>query len=92
MTKIRMTKDFTMPLDEIHEGIEKLGVALKENYGFEYKWEGKDRIEFKNKGAKGYIEIQGITIKLSIKLGMMYMAMAPMIKTKLEEFVNENIS
>ncbi len=92
MSKVQLKKKFTMTLDEVHEGLEKLGAGLKESFGMDYKWEGKNRVSFSHKYGKGHVDIQGNELVLEIKLGMMYMAMAPMVKKRITELADEYVT
>lgn len=92
MSKVQLKKKFTMSLDEVREGLEKLGAGLKETYGMDYQWEGKNRVSFSHKSGKGHVEIQGNELVLEIKLGMMYMAMAPMVKKRITELADEYVT
>lgn len=92
MASIHLKKAFTMSLAEVREGLEKLGAGLKQAQGMEYRWEGENKVTFSHKSGKGYIAIQGKEIVLELKLGIMYSAMAPMVKKKLTELADEYIS
>ena len=92
MSKIHLKKKFTMTLDEVHEGLEKLGAGLKEAYGMEYEWQGKNRVNFHHKSGKGHIEIHGNELVLDLKLGLMYSAMAPVVKRRITELADEYVT
>ena len=78
-----------MPLHEVREGVEKLGQGLQKEHGLKYRWESDCRVSFNHKAAKGFIEIQGNKLVLELKLGMLYVAMAPVVRKKLMEFADE---
>jgi putative polyhydroxyalkanoate system protein len=92
MSKVQLKKTFTMTLDEVREGLEKLGAGLKKAQGMNYQWESQDRIVFTHKSGKGFVEIRGNELVLELKLGMMYAAMAPMVKNKITDLANEHIT
>lgn len=92
MATIQLKKAFTMSLVEVREGLEKLGAGLKEAQGMEYHWEGENKVAFSHKSGKGHVEIKGKEVVLELKLGMLYSAMAPMVKSKLTELADEYIS
>ena len=92
MSKIYLTKPFTMTLEEVREGLEKLGGGLKESYGMDYKWDGKNKVIFKHKAGRGHVEIRGNELVLDLKLGIMYAAMAPVIKKRITEMADEYVT
>ncbi len=91
MSKVSLTREFTIPLQEVREGVEKLGKGLEDEHGLKYQWEGEDRVSFNHKAAKGFIEIRGNKVVLELKLGMLYVTMAPIIKKRLTEFADEHL-
>ena len=60
--------------------------------GMNYQWEGQDRIVFNHKSGKGFVEIRGNELVLELKLGMMYAAMAPVVKSKITALANEYVT
>ena len=91
MSKVSLIREFTIPLHEVRAGFDKLGQGLQEEHGMKYRWEGDDRISFHHKAAKGFIEIQGNKVVLELKLGMLYVTMAPIIRKRLTEFADEHL-
>jgi len=92
MSKIHLQKTFTMTLDEVREGLERLGEGLKQAQGMNYRWENENKVSFSHKSGSGSVEIKGSEIVLDLKLGLMYSAMAPMVKKKITELADEYIS
>lgn len=91
MAKVKITKTFTMPLDEVREGLEKIGKGLEAEHGLKYSWKHDDRVEFTHKSVKGFVEIQGNELLLELKLSMMFAAMAPVVKKRITEMADEHI-
>ena len=91
MAKIELRKSFTDDLEAIRRGIERLGDELKNEQGLSYRWVNDDRVEFKHKSANGYIQIENNELVLKMKLGMLYSAMAPMIKSRIKELADQHI-
>ena len=92
MSRIHLTKKFTMTLEEVRVGLEKLGAGLQESYGMEYKWEGKNKVAFKHKAGHGHVEIRGDELVLDLKLGLMYSAMSSMVKKRITELADEYVT
>lgn len=91
MATIHFKKAFTMSLDEVRNGIEQLGKALEKDQGMKYSWENDNKVVFQHKAAKGYVAIKGNEVELEMKLGMLYAAMAPLIKSKISEMAEQYI-
>lgn len=92
MAKVKLSKSFTMSLDEVREGIQKLADGLQEQQGMKYEWKGSDRIEFSHKSAKGFLQIEGNELVLELKLSMLYAAMASTVKKKITELADEHVT
>lgn len=91
MATIHFKKTFTMSHDEVRQGIEKLGQALQKDQGMSYQWENDNKAVFQHKAAKGFVAIKGNEVQLELKLGMLYSAMAPLIKSKISEMADKYI-
>lgn len=92
MATIHYKKAFTMSIEEVREGIEKLGQGLQ-SHGLKYHWENAERAVFSHKGGKGFIVIKGNQVELELKLqGFKYAAMAPLIKNRIVSMAEEYIS
>lgn len=91
MATIKVNKAYTMPMDELKQGIEKLGENLKAENGLEYHWETEQKVSLKHKAGKGDLKIEADQVVLQLKLGMLYSAMAPMIKKRIVELADELI-
>jgi len=92
MATIQFEKPFAMSPEEVRAGIEKLGQSLQQQQGIQYRWENDDRVVFQHKAAKGYIQIHAAKVELEIKVGMLYSAMAPMMRSKIKEVADKYIT
>lgn len=81
-----------MSLQQVREGVERLGQELQNEHGLKYQWQGDDRVNFNHKAVKGFVEIQDNKLILELKVGMLYVVMVPLIKKQLVEFLDENLS
>lgn len=91
MATIKLSKKYTMPIDQVRLGIEKLGEQLQQEQGMKYSWESENKAVFKHKAAKGFICIQDDCVELELKLGLLYSAMAPILKSKIQEMADQHI-
>lgn len=91
MATVQLKKTFTMAHDEVRHGIEQLGQGLEKEHGLQYRWESDNKAVFQHKAAKGHIAISGNEVHLVLKLGMMYSAMAPIIKSRISAMAEEYI-
>ena len=92
MAKIEINKAFTMDLDEVRAGMEKMAESLKSEHGMQYQWDTDDSISFKHKAGKGSLRIVGNELQLSLKMSMLYAAMAPVVRSRINEWADEYIS
>ena len=92
MAKIKIQKTFTLPVEEVRAGLEKIGQGLKDEHGLNYQWVNDKRVEFTHKSVKGFVDINDNDIVLQLKLGMLYAAMAPVVKKRIAEMADKYIS
>lgn len=91
MSDIHIEKSFTMSLDELKQGIEKLAQQLQSEHGLQYQWDNDNQVSFKHKAAKGKVEIVGDVVQLSFKLGLLYKPMAGMIKSQINTLADKYV-
>ena len=91
MAKVEVTKTFTMDVEEVKKGMKEMADNLAAEHGMNYQWVGETEISFKHKAGKGSLKIVGQQLQLSIKLSMMYSAMAPVIKKRIVDWSEEHI-
>ncbi len=91
MAKVEVNKTFTMSIEEVTKGMQEMAESLASEHGMNYRWEGDSEISFKHKAGKGSLKIVGQELRLSIKLSMMYSAMAPVIKKRIVDWSEEYI-
>ena len=91
MAHIRIEKPFTMPLNEVQLGIEKIAKSLEKNQGMSYSWVTDDKVEFSHKAGKGSIAIEQNQLVMQLKIGMLYSAVAPVVKKKVQEYADKHI-
>lgn len=91
MATIKVNKTFTMSIEQVRLGIEKLGEQLQKEQGMKYSWESENKALFQHKAAKGFICIKEDCVELELKMGMLYSAMAPLLKSKIQEMADQYI-
>lgn len=92
MAKVRLTKKFTMCLDDVRKGMQDIAQRLQDEQGMTYKWVGEDRVEFSHKTGKGSLHLEGGELVLELKIGLLYSAAAPVVKKKIMEFADKYIT
>lgn len=90
MGTITLSRQYTMPQEEIRAGIENMGSELSEWLDVEYRWDINE-VHFKRTGASGIIKISDDELQLTLKLGLMYKPFEKKIKSQIMEFVEHNI-
>ena len=91
MAKIHIKRAFTMDLDELQKGMQDLADQLQSEHGMQDAWKNPQQIDFKHKAGKGSLAIEGKHLVLSLKLGMLYAAMAPVVKSRINAWADEYI-
>lgn len=91
MSKVSITRSFTIELDEVKAGMQTLADGLKKEHGMQYKWVSETEIDFKHKAGKGNLKVVGNEMHLTIKLSFLYSSMAPVIKKRINDWADEYI-
>lgn len=91
MANINIKKAFTMPVDDVRQGIEKMAASLKKDQGMNYSWVSEDRVEFSHKTGKGSLAIEGDELVMQLKIGLLYSAVAPIVKQKIQNYADKHI-
>lgn len=91
MSDIHIERTFTMPVDELKQGIEKLAQQLQSEHGLKYQWDNDSQVSFQHKAAKGQVQISGDTVQLTFKLGLLYKPMAGVIRSQINALADEHL-
>ena len=91
MTTINVEKKFTMPIEDVRKGMEKIAKSLEQGQGMTWQWDNEDCVSFSHKAGKGTLFIEGDKLLMQIKMGILFAAVAPMIKKKVEAYAAKHI-
>ena len=91
MSKVSINRTFTMPVEEVKQGMQTLAEGLKAEHGMQYDWAGDNEVKFKHKAGQGSLKIVGNELQLLIKIPMLFAATAPILKKKINTWADENI-
>ena len=91
MATIRINQAFTMPYDELKQGLDQLAEKLGEQYQLDCAWESDDCLSFHRTGADGRVSIGGEEIELNVNLGMLMSAFKGAIEQEIRSFIAEHI-
>jgi len=91
MASIQIKQAFTMPYDELKEGLDQLAGKLGRQYQLDCNWDSEDCLCFKRSGADGQINIGDQEFELTVKLGMLMSAFKGTIEQEIQGFIDEYI-
>lgn len=91
MASIQIKQAFTMPYDELKEGLDKLADKLGQQYQLDCGWESDERLCFKRSGADGQINIGEQEVDLTVNLGMLMSPFKGTIEQEIQGFIDEYI-
>ncbi len=92
MAKVKVSKPFTMTVEDVRRGMQDIANHLAQEEGMKYQWKNDDCLTFTHKTGKGSLTIEGQELFLELKISMLYAAAAPMVKKKVLEFADQYIS
>ena len=92
MAGFRLSRDYTMPKEEVHTAAEALADDLSSRFNLSCRWNGeRDRVTFKGSGAKGELNITETCVNLKIELGFLAAAFERPLKEAANEFLDEHM-
>lgn len=91
MATIQINHPFTMPHQELREGLDKLVSRLVEQFQLDCEWDSEDSLCFSRTGADGRVAIGEDEIELTVNLGMLMSAFRTTIEREIRDFIDEHI-
>ena len=91
MSQIHINRAHHFSIEEARERFEVLRGKLKSKLGINSQWQG-DELMFKGSGATGKITVTAKDIDVKIKLGLLMSALAPTLKEKISQGLDEAIA
>lgn len=90
MSQIHINREHPFSIAEARERVEGLRSKLKAKLGINSQWQG-DELLFKGSGATGKITVTEQDIDVKIKLGLLMSALAPTLKEKISQGLDDAI-
>lgn len=91
MASIQIKQSFSMPYDELKEGLDQLADKLGQQYQLDCDWQSEECLSFRRTGAEGEVNIGDQEIELHVSLGMLMSAFKGTIEKEIRDFIDEHI-
>ena len=91
MSKIVVERQHRLGRVGARDKAQQLAERLAQQYDVSYQWVG-DTLEVQRTGAKGSIEVDEDTVRVSLKLGLLLSGMSGTIKRELEEALDKRLA
>lgn len=91
MSKIVVERQHRLGRAGARDKAQQLAERLAQQYDVSYQWVG-DTLEVQRTGAKGSIEVDEDTVRVSLKLGLLLSGMSGTIKRELEEALDKRLA
>ena len=91
MAQFRVTRPYTMPMEEVREAAEGLAANLERQHGVRTRWEG-DKVRIKGAGVDGQMSFHDGVIEVSVKLGMLTSMFESTIKREIQTYLDEHVT
>ena len=91
MSVIEITKEFTMPRNELMGELDSLVGELTEQLQLDCEWHSDSCLGFHRDGAHGELNIGDEEIELTINLGTLLTIFRKRIRRELEDYIEQNI-
>lgn len=91
MSQIHINREHPFNIEEARERVEVLRGKLKDKLGINSQWQGNE-LSFKGSGTTGKITVTESDIDVRIKLGLLMGALAPTLKEKISQGLDDAIN
>ena len=91
MAQFRVTRPYTMPMEEVREAAEGLAANLERQHGVRTRWDG-DKARIKGAGVDGQMSFHDGVIEVSVKLGMLTSMFESAIKREIQTYLDEHVT
>lgn len=91
MSKIVVERQHRLGRAGARDKAQQLAERLAQQYDVSYQWVG-DTLEVQRTGAKGSIEVDEDTVRISLKLGLLLSGLSGTIKRELEEALDKRLA
>jgi putative polyhydroxyalkanoate system protein len=91
MAGFRLTKQYTMPKEEVREAAEGLAANLERNHKVRSRWEG-DTVRITGAGIDGQLSFHDGLIDISVKLGFLTSMFESVLRKEMKRYLDTHVS
>ena len=91
MAGFRVSKPYTMPVEELREAAQGLAATLEQQHGVKARWQG-DSGRIKGAGVDGELSFEGGVVDVSVRLGLLASAFKGVLEYEVRRYLDEYIT
>ena len=91
MAGFRVSKPYTMPVEELREAAQGLAATLEQQHGVMARWQG-DSVRIKGAGVDGELSFEGGVVDVSVRLGLLASAFKGVLENEVRRYLDEYIT
>ena len=91
MAGFRVSKPYTMPVEELREAAQGLAATLEQQHGVKARWQG-DSVRIKGAGVDGELSFEGGVVDVSVRLGLLASAFKGLLENEVRRYLDEYIT
>ena len=91
MAGFRVSKPYTMPVEELREAAQGLAATLEQQHGVKARWQG-DCVRIKGAGVDGELSFEGGVVDVSVRLGLLASAFKGVLENEVRRYLDEYIT
>ncbi|GHD36703.1 MAG: polyhydroxyalkanoic acid system family protein [Halieaceae bacterium] len=91
MAGFRVSKPYTMPVEELREAAQGLAATLEQQHGVKARWQG-DSVRIKGAGVDGELSFEGGVVDVSVRLGLLASAFKGVLENEVRRYLDEYIT
>jgi putative polyhydroxyalkanoate system protein len=88
MPQINIYRKHSLSRDQARRAAENVAEQLNDRFQLHYSWEG-DSLHFKRLGLNGHLELKASEVRLRINLGLMMLALKPVLEQEIHLYMAE---
>ncbi|MGS2722517.1 polyhydroxyalkanoic acid system family protein [Porticoccus sp. GXU_MW_L64] len=91
MAKVCVERDHQLNSGQLKELGDQLAAKLTDKLGGSVDWQGNE-LHYQQSGAKAHAVLGDTTVVVTVELGLMMSAFAPMVKTEVESVLDKYLT
>ncbi|MEM9533649.1 MAG: polyhydroxyalkanoic acid system family protein [Pseudomonadota bacterium] len=91
MSRIQISRNHSAGLEGARAAADQIAQEMADSFGVQSVWSG-DELRFKHSAVRGQIFVSEVSIEVDARLGLLLVAMKPLLVTKINQYIDERLA